>query len=1063
MSPAGFLRALLAPLLAANLAFAEGRIDFEAEVLPILAGRCFECHGSDSREGGLRLTNRGDAFRPGEYGIPVITPGASDLSPLVDRLLTSDLDERMPKKGEPLSESEIALIREWIDEGANWPEDTVHWAYRMPVRPRVERDGRPLDGSEAIDEMVRHRLAEAGLLPARPATPAAQMRRLHFDLIGLPPAPETLEAFVADPSDEAWEAMVDELLASRQFGEHWANGWLDLARFAEGSGFMAERILPNWPYRDWVVRAINRDLPFDEFTIDQLAGDLRSGPTVDQLVATGFHRSAPLNFEAGVRLEEARVQQVIDRVNTTATVWLGATIACAQCHDHKFDPITQSEYFELYAFFNNDIPEQREVGIVLMPAGASVQVLSDDQKELLLEFVAGAERLLPSHDSRRRAQQKQRLRSLRNAAVGAPNRKLADEPLDLIRSIAGEIALTMEFQASGIHWVRNWKRKIRENLATLEEDWRAVGLRAGPGDIVDPQDPAGDCVRVAQVAPGVTRHVLEFEPPSDATRVFRLDLITGDSAAEPGEEGVEAIVAGLSLHSASSRDSSVLEEVRFESPDGNGEEKLWSLLDGDPLIGGLTLVPSVSEPQQFMLFTGLPRSPGDSATHRLGIDLRSSSESPTTIRVCLYANPDPGDLFHLDSSTRRDLERILDAASPHEERALRRQVALARQPEPMRLLRDAEKGLAAPSRSGRARILWAVAEPRVTRIFERGDPTVLGSEVSPGTPAALHPFSDDQPRDRLGLARWLVASGNPLTARVTVNRWWGQLLGKPLVATPEDFGIRGERPTHPEILDWLAVELQDSGWSRKHIVKTIVNSRTYRQAIEPRDPSLLQSDPRNLLLARANRRRLSAEAIRDNALEVSGLLVDKVGGPSVYPPQPEGVWVRNGVVGYTPYRPSPGAGAYRRSLYTIRRRSTPPPNLLAFDSVDRTACTVRRDETNTPLQALTLLNDETFVEAAFALAERILREAPGDGDAERLDWSFRVVVSRSPSAEEREVLQSLLVRRRALLGGDPDVARAILAGSRYSAEESDVPVVELVSWFAVARTLLNLNETLYVG
>ena len=709
-------------------------VDFAKEVFPIFSENCHRCHGFKKQEGRLRLDAKAIVAKGGNSG-PPIAPGDSDASLLIRRLLGHGGEAQMPDGDDPLADSAIETIRRWIDQGAQWPDGVgsdakevpKHWAYVAPTRPDTTGD---------IDHFVRRELRKRNLQMSPPGAPEAWLRRVSLDLTGLPPTVSEIDAFLADGSKEA---VVDRLLASRHFGERWAQPWLDLARYGDSTGIHEDEIRPTWAWRDWVIHALNADMPFDQFSIEQLAGDLLPKPTLAQRVATGFHRAAPYNTEGGTPKEARRTAQVIDRVNVTGTVWLGTTFECAQCHNHKYDPFTQRDYFRFYAYFN-------------------------------------------------------------------------------------------------------------------------------------------------------------------------------------------------------------------QTPDESG-----------PSVG-----------------------PGRNAQRGPQVEIAGSSSF----------------------------------------------------------------------------VMQDMGKARATRIFERGDYERPGAKVARGLPRFIHAPTGDLPANRLGLARWLMDPANPITARVTVNRWWAELFGAGLVRTTEDFGMQGDRPTHPELLDWLAVEFVESGWSMKHMLRLMVLSDAYGQASVASAKSL-EADPDCRWMSRAPRLRLSAEGVRDNALAIAGLLSPAIGGPPVFPPQPDGVWwIRDDKS--PKYAVSQGESRYRRGIYTIWRRTFLHPSLAVFDAPDRVTCSVKRQRSNTPLQALTLLNDPIYLEAAFGLARQL--SATEDGIRE----GFRRATARPPEAAEFATLKALYDKQLARYQGDPAAARELLDSVRGDLEAGvsvfeDKQAARLAAWFHVATVLLNLDETITRG
>lgn len=783
-------------------------VDFSRDIRPILSGKCFKCHGPDAeaRQGDLRLDRRSDAV---DYG--AIVPKAPDESTLIERISSEDPDLRMPPQGDPLSPEQIKAFERWIEVGAQYDQ---HWAYVKPEMPQTpEIDRNDWARTNAIDHFVQDRLIEKDLEPSAPAEPAVLLRRLYLDLIGLPPSVHEVRAFEADHSEQSYQAIVDRLLESKRFGEKWALHWLDLARYADSNGYQHDDLRTMWPYRDWVINALNEDLPFDEFTITQLAGDLLPNPSRDQLIATGFHRNVPTNFSGGSKVDEVRADVLHDRVSTTGQVWLGMTMECCQCHDHKFDPISQVDYYELYAYFNQAIPELSMEGPAMFRKkfiGADVAVVASRE---------GAKRLQAINEQ-------------------------------------------LELEAEALE-------KAKPAAFADQNRWEREFLASGRGESI------------------------------------------------PWE--------------------------RFP----------WNLR------GGFRALKKPREER--------------SAEDRLQVEA----------------------LLSFDHRFTGPYEKAIDRL-----KAARDELVV------------------------RTMVMKDAAQPVSTNVFVRGDYNSPGERVVAGVPDVLHQLDPSLPRNRLGLGKWLVHPDNPLTARVTVNRLWAEIFGQGIVTTPEDFGMQSAPPTHPQLLDWLALEFVRQDWSMKQIIKTIVMSSTYRQTAAVASAKIA-TDPTNQWLARGPRFRLSGELIRDNVLAISGLLSDKIGGPPAYPPQPEGLWKEISGADVKIYPTSEGEDRYRRGLYTFLRRGNPHPMLLNFDGSNRSACVVKRDRSNTPVQALSLLNGPTFVEAARAFAEWI-EHAEGN-EHQKVIQAFRRAVARHPSEAEVAALAALYRKHG--------------------------------SWFSVAQVLLNLDET----
>jgi hypothetical protein len=802
----------------ASAAIARGaeRVDFEREIRPIVAEQCVSCHGPEKHKGGLRLDRKELALEGGDSG-KAIEAGHGEQSLLLKVLRgpSGDVDQ-MPYRKEALGAAQVQLISRWIEEGANWPAGVTipplrHWAFVPPVTPMVP----PVAGvwaRNAIDGFVQERLEREGIQHSAAASRETLIRRVYLDLTGLPPSIKDIDEFVADTTPNAYEKVVDRLLASPHYGERWARHWLDGARYADSNGYSIDAPRTMWPYRDWVIKALNADMPFDQFTIEQLAGDLLPSATAEEKIATGFHRNTQINEEGGIDPEQFRVEAIVDRVGTTGTVFLGLTIACAQCHDHKFDPITQREYYRLFAFFNNcDEPK--------MP-------VSNARDEAQAAFVA-------------------------------------------------------------------------ERIAKYEEEF--AQSRAA----VDPRIPA-------------------WEAALDAAAKGRLDAAAQRALKTPPEK-------------RNARQKAAVAEAFLAS---------------------------------------------DAEYMRKKRDYESLKQETAAVTT---------------------------------------------------LVMQEHRG-----------------EPRKSWVFIKGDFTRHGDEVTPGVPAVLPELKADK-SNRLDLARWIVDPANPLTARVQVNRMWMQFFGRGIVETDNDFGTQGTRPSNQPLLDWLAAEFVRQKWSMKAMHRLMVSSAAYRQASSVR-PELLEKDPYNRLIARQSRVRLDAEVVRDVELAASGLLSDKIGGPSVFPPQPEGVTSVGQIKRV--WKVSEGPDRYRRGLYTWVWRMTPHPLLTSFDVPDATLACTRRNRSNTPLQALTLLNDAAFVEFAQALAGRVVKEAGGDDERVRL--AFRLATGRSAAEEEMIVLLRVLAKERQTYAADAAGAKQMCGGRAPSGLDGK----EFAAWVMVSRVVLNLDEAI---
>ncbi len=1001
----------------------ESAVSFPRQVFPILQRSCLECHGPKKQEGRLRL-DQPQAMLDSE----AVVKGDPDKSELIRRItLPRGHDELMPAVGEPLSAAQIQILRLWILDGAQWPENFVaakHWAYEIPTRAELPPSENDPWSRSPIDQFVLRRMKESGLQPSPVAEPETIVRRVYFDLIGLPPSPSEVEEFVRDPSDLRYQQLVDDLLHRPQFGEKWARPWLDLARYSDSHGFQRDDLRDNWAWRDWVIRALNGDMPFDQFTIEQIAGDLLPDATESQKIATGFHRCAATNCEAGSLPEETRAEQLIDRVNTTATVWLGSTLECAQCHDHKFDPFTQAGYYRLLAFFNNTAIEADRTN-PKQPSSIAFQgpsmAISDPERDHQRETVSSKLRDLEALMQSRREE----------LAAG-----LEDWSQDFVAQVS---------EAPVIHPVDVTEFHSLGNTDTYEK------LAGGAILLVGDDPSAKDLYTVAAKA-----NVKNI-------RAFRLDALTHASLPGMGPGRGDRLRTNFvlneftaSVSDASGQTQRVLRFVSAKADFSQSKFDVFGAVDGISKTGW-AIGPQFSQPHwaTFVLSEPLDLSENDQLT----FTLHQNNGSARTLG-CFRISAVTGDVNHADSNgvsreiteilnrdqaswTPDDRKRLIDFRMEADSKAqqLNRQLAALKK----------DTGNRTPDTT---LVMVEQNPPRPAYVFERGDYRQHGAEVKPGTPAVLHPIPQGPP-NRLTLAKWLVDPSNPLVARVTVNRWWAEIFGQGLVTTPEDFGIKGEQPSHPELLDWLAVEFMEHNWSMKHVLRTIMLSSTYRQSSRI-TPQLAEFDDQNRLLARGPRFRLDAETIRDNALAVSGLLDLKQFGAPIRPVQPDGLWAKVGGQQYD-YEVSAGTEKYRRGIYVVLKRSAPYPSLVNFDASARLACTVKRSRTNTPLQALTLLNDPVYVEASRALARRVLTEKSGENVESQIRFAFQLCTSRMPTKHECEVLLQLLMDQVSAFEKRPDDAKRIAGDGASSLKLKDH---ELAAWYSVAAVLLNLHETI---
>jgi hypothetical protein len=970
-------------------------VDFAQEVFPVLQRACFECHGHEVQKGGLRLDQRDSVLRhPGESGKPVVLAGKADASELLRRVSLKKGDaDAMPKRGDLLKPADIAVLRAWITEGARWPdamETALHWSYAPPRKaslPSVILRSWPRN---AIDHHVLARLEREGLAPSPEADKAVLLRRVSLDLTGLPPSVAEVDRFLRESSSspgQAYEQAVDRLLKSPEFGVRWARPWLDLARYADSHGFQRDDLRDIWAYRDWVVGALNADMPFDQFTIEQVAGDLLPGATPDQIVATGFHRCTPTNVEAGTDPEESRVNQVLDRVNTTGAVWLGTTLECCQCHNHKYDPFTMKDYYQIMACFNNT---EKEAERTNPNAPGSIRF---NGVPLALE------------DAAKRAEREMLAAELKKieaqlAAMAKAGRLAASD--------AGEPGSAMPLTVTGF---------ISEGGAESE---------------VQPDK----SVLVTGEVPNTDVYTVELQLAGKGITGLKLEALKHPALPGSGPGRGDPVRTNFVLHEL---------EVFF-TPKGGVEERLsfgaaqasfsQTKFDVSGAVDGRAdtgwaIGPRFDQPHWavFSLAEPLDAPEGSELRVRMVQQLRGGRSIG-----CFRISSITGALPSLAAAGESDEKPA--AAKPRQARRGQKAAAapaapaVSSDPEMARLQRlkaAMEKKIAALA-PPTTEVMREMPQPRMTAIFNRGVYTDPREKVTPGTPAIL-PKPAAPTRNRLDLARWLVSPANPLAARVQVNRVWHEIFGQGIVTTVEDFGIKGERPSHPELLDLLAVEFMEQGWSLKKLVRKIVTSATYRQGSAQSGSPLaargLERDPANTLLWRGPRFRLDAEAIRDNALAIAGLLSTGKGGPPIRPPQPDGLWKKVGGQDYQ-YAVSPGEQKYRRGLYVVLKRGSPYPSFMNFDASARMACVVKRSRSNTPLQALTLLNDPVFTEAAAALAARIAREAPGPGIHERLRHGFRLVLAREPESGEMAQLLRVCEGRKDEGEALRDVAAVLL-------------------------------------
>jgi hypothetical protein len=993
--------------------------DFTRDIFPILQRSCIECHGAAKQEGGLRLDQQSAFLDSG-----IVGQGTAHEGEFLRRIgLPKGHDEIMPAIGEPLSRSEISTLRQWVEAGANWPEDfrlQTHWSYMAPVRPAVPQTDIYQSSyrdwcNSPIDRFVLSKLEREGLSPAPPATAEKLVRRLFFDLIGLPPTPDEVEEFLANESANRVEELIDQLMQRPEFGERWARPWLDLARYADSHGFQRDDLRDIWAYRDWVIDAFNADMPFDQFTIEQIAGDLIPNATEAQKIATGFHRCAPTNVEAGSLPEETRVEQVLDRVNTTGAVWLGTTLECCQCHDHKYDPFTIKDYYRLFAFFNST---EREAD------------RADEKSPSSIKFNGPSMPLSHAERDSKRAELHGQLAVLKEQ----------------------QMLLRAELDQGLSTWLQDFRRAasdVPQVFPLAVDDFRSEGTTDSARILED-----GEVLLVGNDPPEQDHYTFRVSTNLTDIRAFRLDALQhaslpgmGPGRGDPVRRNFVLNEFAVQLVNAAVPSPNAAEVLDFASAKASFSQKSWDV-EGAVGLGkskGWAISPQFDESHWAMFVLSNPLTVP--AGYALEFSMKQAYGSARTIgcfRISavtgnLAADSIPADIVALaalpaSKLTNKQRAKLLDYRLESDVRGKK----LAEQSVKL------EKQIAAivPDTT---LVMIELPQARPSTVFMRGDYRTPGDQVKPGTPSFLHALDDDSP-NRLSLAKWLVSTENPLVARVAVNRYWTELFGEGIVATVEDFGVKGETPSHPELLDWLAVEFMEQGWSTKKLLKTILMSSTYQQSSVV-TTELLERDPNNRLLARGPRNRMDAETIRDNALSIAGLLSLNKAGPPIRPFQPAGIWSKVGGTAYN-YEVSPGAEQYRRGVYVVLKRGSPYPSFTNFDASSRLACTVKRSRTNTPLQALTLLNDPVYVSAASALAERIQEFSPQllDGfdplDA-KLDFAFQCCTARRPTTAERETLRNLFLDQ---------------VGSHAGTELTQANAQR--AWSSVATVLLNLHETI---
>jgi hypothetical protein len=998
--------------------------DFVRDVLPILRRHCDRCHGAANQEASLSFTVREGFTESADSGLPIVVPGKPDESLLLARITDPNEGDLMPLDGDPLSENEVNTIRGWIAAGGNLPDENFfgnHWAYEAPrVSPSTLRHAAD-SGLAPIDFFIHRKLEQVGLQPAAVADPATLARRVSLALTGLPANLQQIDALVADPSDENYERLVDELLASEAFGVHWARHWLDLARYADSNGFQADQLRDSWAYRDWVVDAFNQDKPFDQFVIEQLAGDLLPNATTETRIATGFHRTPTCNVEAGVHPEANRVQQVFDRVDTTGTVFLGTTMECAQCHDHKYDPFTQEDYYRLFAYFNNTPLEVEQASGVRY------------------DFVGPKMELSPTRSQQLRRDDLQ-------------------TQIDALQSERDQLLAEMDFG--------RWRQRMTAALKRGRPRWTTPSFTFSTTGNEDFSLLDDNSVLLSGDFADKTLYRFAFDSidqPISAIRIdaLRHDALPGKGPGRGDNERTNFVLHEVELAIESKQSSKPLQLGNSKASFSQSRYNVANAVDGDPKTGW-AIAPEFE--QEHWATFDLRQPQQLTSDQQLVVTLDQHFGRGRVIgrpKISLLVGPPETagltaeiiDLLSQDSTLSAKqvgrLKTFFQSTNP----------AIKRLESKINSLEKQIKQIEPPT----TLVMVEREQPRDTFVMKRGDYLSPGKQVAPGTPQTLHPLAPDLPPNRLGLAQWLVDPANPLLARVTVNRFWAEIFGRGIVATPEDFGTQSDPPSHPKLLDWLAIEFQRNQWSVKSVLKSIVMSQAFRQdsAI---DAKKLETDPDNALLSRGPRFRLPAETIRDNALAVSGLLCRDCGGPPIMPYQPDGIWRAVGR-NQPKWNAATDRSRYRRGLYVVWKRGAPYPSFVSFDAPDRASCTVGRPRTNTPLQALVLMNDLTYAEASVGLAARMLRESESHQPQSIANYGFRLATGQDASPETKRALATLYERQWQRLSDHPDEIeqRLDVLPKTFHDLYSDLNRRDLAAWYSVANVLLNLDQTITVN
>ena len=1009
------------------------KIEFNRDIRPIISENCFACHGPDKnkRKADLRLDlETGGAFVDHKGHLPLVAGNVAK-SELFRRITAAGTDDLMPPadSNKKLSARQIELLRRWIEQGAAFQP---LWSFIPPRRPELPEVTDPAWCRNPIDRFILARLEAEHLKPSPEADKTTLVRRLYLDLLGLPPTPQQADEFLTDKDAGAYEKLVDRLLANPHYGERMALDWLDAARFADTHGYHIDAGRDMTAWREWVIDAFNHDMPYDQFTTKQLAGDLLPNATLDDKIASGFSRNNMVNFEGGAIPEEYHAAYIIDRVNTVSTVWLGLTMGCCQCHDHKFDPIQQKAYYQMYAFFNH-VPENGLDG----RKGNAVPFIktpTPEQKRQLDELAGAIEKA--------------------SADLMAPSSELDAAQAEWERQIPGQndkVAWT-EISPSSMKSAGGAKLELQDDKSILV---------SGP-------NPKSDSYSV--VAPTglstITAIRLEALPE---------EHLKGNGPGRSDNGNIVLTGVRMKVTPAGEDAAAMTVKFRAASADFSQDDFPISNAIGSKRNSGWAIFPQVGVPHAAVFQVDQPIVADSGSVASITLDFRSNFAGHQLghFRLSVTDAKNPLGKEGLPTNVISILKVPADRRTPAQlvdlRRYFRENVSIAKKDVTAQLAALKKQQDAAEATERTTMVMEEMAKPRDTFILLRGQYDQHGEKVSPDVPKSLPPMADGTPHDRLGLAEWLVSPSQPLTARVTVNRFWQTFFGTGIVKTAGDFGSQGEEPSSPALLDWLACEFREPAdpktakWDVKAMVRLIVTSATYRQS-SVATPDLLARDPENRLLARGSRIRLPAEFIRDQALAVSGLLDPEIGGRSVSPYQPPGLWEelmsRSDGAMWTAqvYNQDHGKDLYRRTMYTFWKRTSPPPSLSTFDAPDRETCNVHRSITNTPLQALVLMNDPTYVEASRKLAERMMKEAGAEAD-ERIAFAFHSATAREPTPQELAVLKKIYQAQLEVYQRDPAAAEQLLKVGE-SPRDSKLDPAELAAWTTVASVIFNLDETI---